>query len=425
VTTSRGAAGRTAFAVAAAAAAMVATLPGRTHGLGVVTEPLIADLGIDRAAFAAANFWATLLGAAFCLPVGFLIDRLGVRAVLAGVLFSLGAVVVGMNFLPPGGDTLALPVPEVIAGRGVEWLAAPLLLAAAVLLTRGFGQSALSVVSLTLVGKAAGRRPGLVMGAYSVLVSVGFTAAFAAIREIDKGGIGWRDLWAGIGWAVLAVGVLAAFLVREPPAETGEAPDEPVAGASLVEALGTRAFWVFALGTSFYGMVSAGLSLFNQKVLEERGFDRSVFLTLTTVGIPVGLTANLISGWLACRVRLGFVLAAGLGIQAAALFTYPFVATMAEAYAYTFALAAAGGVITVTFFTVWRQAYGTRHLGAIQGAAQLLTVVTSAAGPVLFEAGRRASGAYAPLMQMLAGVAAAFALAALLTRLPSTSERSA
>jgi hypothetical protein len=170
-------------------------------------------------------------------------------------------------------------------------------------------------------------------------------------------------------------------------------------------------------------MVSAGLSLFNQKVLEERGFDRGVFLTLTVVGIPVGLAANLTAGVLAARVRLGFVLAAGLGIQAAALFAYPFVATMAEAYAYACALAAAGGIITVTFFTVWRQAYGTRHLGTIQGAAQLLTVVASAAGPVLFEAGRRASGAYAPLMQGLAGLAAAFALAALLTRLPSTPER--
>ena len=48
--------------------AMVATLPGRTHGLGLITEPLLADLGLDRVPFAALNFWATLLGAAFCLP---------------------------------------------------------------------------------------------------------------------------------------------------------------------------------------------------------------------------------------------------------------------------------------------------------------------------------------------------------------------
>ena len=66
-----------------AAAAMVATLPGRTHGLGLVTEPLLADLGLDRVPFAALNLWATLLGAAFCLPVGWL-HRPARRAARAG-----------------------------------------------------------------------------------------------------------------------------------------------------------------------------------------------------------------------------------------------------------------------------------------------------------------------------------------------------
>src|SRR5438445_4801128 len=87
----------TVSAVGVAAAAMVATLPGRTHGLGLVTEPLLADLGLDRVHYAAINLWATLLGAAFCLPCGWLIDRLGVRLVLTGVLVSLGGVVVLMS----------------------------------------------------------------------------------------------------------------------------------------------------------------------------------------------------------------------------------------------------------------------------------------------------------------------------------------
>ena len=34
--------------LAIAAVAMVGTLPGRTQGLGLVTEPLIADFRIDR-----------------------------------------------------------------------------------------------------------------------------------------------------------------------------------------------------------------------------------------------------------------------------------------------------------------------------------------------------------------------------------------
>jgi len=38
-----------------AALAMVGTLPGRTQGLGLVTEPLLRELRIDRVRFAEIN----------------------------------------------------------------------------------------------------------------------------------------------------------------------------------------------------------------------------------------------------------------------------------------------------------------------------------------------------------------------------------
>src|ERR671910_1616730 len=76
-----------------AAFAMVGTLPGRTQGLGLITEPLLADLQINRVAFAQINLWATLIGALFCLGVGRLIDRFGSRIVLTIVTLALATVV--------------------------------------------------------------------------------------------------------------------------------------------------------------------------------------------------------------------------------------------------------------------------------------------------------------------------------------------
>ena len=55
--------------VVVASLAMTATLPGRTHGLGLVTEALLRDLGIDRVLFAQINLVGSLVGAAFCLPI--------------------------------------------------------------------------------------------------------------------------------------------------------------------------------------------------------------------------------------------------------------------------------------------------------------------------------------------------------------------
>src|SRR5262245_60319068 len=80
-----------------AALAMVGTLPGRTQGLGLITEPLLADLRIDRVSYAAINLWATLIGSLFCLPCGRLVDRFGSRLVLTVVLAALAATVLGMS----------------------------------------------------------------------------------------------------------------------------------------------------------------------------------------------------------------------------------------------------------------------------------------------------------------------------------------
>ena len=78
---------------------MVGTLPGRTQGLGLITEPLLKDLQIDRVLFAHINLWATLIGALFCVGVGRLIDRFGSRSVLTAVSIMLGAVVLLMSSL--------------------------------------------------------------------------------------------------------------------------------------------------------------------------------------------------------------------------------------------------------------------------------------------------------------------------------------
>src|SRR5262249_6062807 len=72
--------------VVLAAVARTAPLPGRTHGLGLITKPLTEEkgLGVDEEKFSDLNFAAVLLGSALCLPVGRLIDRLGSRVVLTG-----------------------------------------------------------------------------------------------------------------------------------------------------------------------------------------------------------------------------------------------------------------------------------------------------------------------------------------------------
>src|SRR3954465_9191185 len=85
--------------VLVAALAMLATLPGRTHGLGMITERLLADssLQLDRQTFGYVNLWATLIGALFCLPCGWLVDKAGLRSSVTFVVGALALVVLAMT----------------------------------------------------------------------------------------------------------------------------------------------------------------------------------------------------------------------------------------------------------------------------------------------------------------------------------------
>jgi MFS family permease len=131
--------------VLVAALAMVATLPGRTQGLGLITESLLKEFRMEQATYAQINLWATLLGSLACVGFGRLIDRLGNRVMMAFTILLLGTVVVGMS------QVTAL------------WA-----LAVAVTLTRALGQSALSISSLSVAPQWFGHRLPVAMAVYSV-----------------------------------------------------------------------------------------------------------------------------------------------------------------------------------------------------------------------------------------------------------------
>lgn len=386
--------------VVLAALAMVATFPGRTFGLGMVTERLLADssLHLDRLVFGYINFWATLVGALFCIPVGWMLDRCGLRLTSTLVIGLFGIVVIAMT-------------------NAVGAIQFAVLIA----LTRGLGQSALSVVSISMTGKWFREKLPLATGVYSALVSIGFASAFVWGKnhmEMD-----WRTQWWGLGALLLFVLTpVFALLVRSSPAvERVAAPVDETAELTdftLSEALGTPAFWMFGIATSFYGLVSSGTSLFNESLLLERGFPKGAFYDLGTMTTAIGLMSNLLTGWAATRIRITFVAACAMSLLAVALLSLPFISTYPALVAYAVAMGCAGGMITVLFFTIWARLYGRAELGRIQGVAQMLTVFASALGPVVLAEVKTRTASYLPAIVSLGGMAAILAVAIAIVPIP-------
>lgn len=386
-----------------AAAAMVGTLPGRTQGLGLVTEPLLADLNISRVDYAQLNLWATLIGAVFAIGIGRFIDRLGARLVLTAVAAGLGLVVIGMS--------------------GVHDIWA---LAVAVTLTRGFGQSALSVISLAMVGQWFVRRIDMAMAIYSIVMSIGFMIAFPVVGSMVQS-IGWRAAWWSIGVALIfALAPLAWLVVRRSPEAVGLSPDggggKPAgvtaidtSGFTLQEALSTPAFWTFSIGAALYGLVASGIGLFNESILAERGFSADIYYRTLVVTALTALAGNFGGGWLATKLQLSTLLSVSLFVLALGLAALPHVTTIVQVMIWATAMGLGGGLVMVLFFSVWPRVYGRKQLGRIQGAAQAMTVLASAVGPLMLAWCVELTGSYAGMFNVLAAIIAVNACAALIT----------
>jgi cyanate permease len=402
--------------VAVASLAMVGTLPGRTQGLGLITEPLLTDLGMGRVAYAQVNLVATLVGALFAFGIGSWIDRRGSRIVLTTIALALGVVVIVMSRV-----------------------SGPLALLIALTLTRGLGQTALSIVSLAMVGKWFQKRLTWAMSVYTVTMSVGFMLAFPTVGALVLTS-GWRVAWSAIGVFLLVVlAPLAWFYTRSTPDEIGEEIDGGPPDADLVtkwttmagqhvvqgrpsatfaEALRSPAFWVFATASSIYGLVASGIGLFNEAILAERGFAPDVYHTALAVTAITGLAGNFMAGAWAERGSLRTVLVAAMLTLGAGLASLPHVTTNTHVMMQAVTMGVAGGFVMVVFFSFWGRAYGDVHLGRIQGAAQVMTVLFSAMGPLVFAWCVDATGSFALTFYALAVCVAVLGAAASMVPVP-------
>jgi predicted MFS family arabinose efflux permease len=209
---------------------------------------------------------------------------------------------------------------------------------------------------------------------------------------------------------LILVAIVSAFLLRSRPSPldpemTAAREDATTAPAfTLAQALATPAFWVYGVTSALYLLVASGTSLFTELMLRERGLGTDTFRIALATTALVGILANFVGGFLGARWSLPRLLAVSTLLLAPCLVAFPLLRTPLHAVVWAAGMGAAGGIVTVVFFAIWGQLFGATHLGKIQGVAQAITVVASAAGPVIFAASAERSGSYTPAFLALTPV---------------------
>ena len=106
-------------------------------------------------------------------------------------------------------------------------------------------------------------------------------------------------------------------------------------------------------------MAFSAVSLFNESLLIEQGFDPHAGMELLGHRRRVpGVLCNLLGGWLGMKMSPGKLLGATLLLLSASLALFPAIHSQAALVVYAIAIGGTGGVVTVVFFSVWAQLFG-------------------------------------------------------------------
>lgn len=403
-------------------AVMIASSPGQTFCVTYFTEHIAADLGLSQTRLSTVYMVATLL-AALPLPYfGALADRIGLRRAtgLVGVSFGVACVLMSQ-----------------VAGI------ASLLLA--FLALRALGPGALVLLSNNTLAAWFHRRLSTASGTNSFVMSLAMCGVpWTALALIDA--YGWRIAYVVLGLIVwMLVLPLVALVFRNRPDDVGQALDGeslaqaeasvatpdlsmPTAeeprrvslndqGLTLTQARRQRSFWILLLGTSTWTMVGTGIVFAIVPLFKEQGLTATHAATAFTLQTIAQALAQLGSGALLRAVAIRHALSATLCAMAAsaAMLAVGWNAVMLPAF---MAYGAAQGVMTVIAGTAWAEYFGRKHLGKIRGASMTAAVGGSSLGPVILGVSFDYAGGFTAGLWILAGAAAAIAVAAPLATPP-------
>jgi len=333
---------------------------GAMFSLAVFLQPITQTTGWSHAEVSAAMTIGFLAMGAAGFGWGALSDRIGPRPVALA-----GAVLVGLGLF--------------LASRAQS--AFQFQLAFGLLVGIGVG-SFFSPMIAAVMGWMTSHR-GLAVSLVSVGVGVApmTMSPFAAwlITQMD-----WRGAQLVIAALVWATLVPAALFVRRPPAApTGEPGAAAGAPLKLRDAFVSMPFIVLAFTFFACCAAHAGPIFHTVTYAMTCGLAPLAAVTLYSVEGFAGLGGRLVLGVLADRLGVKRVLIAGLLIQAFAAGAFVFASRLGEFYVVAATFGFAYGGVMPLYAVLAREYFGQRILGAVFGAAAMVSSLGMAAGPLV------------------------------------------
>ncbi|HAL47795.1 MAG: MFS transporter [SAR202 cluster bacterium] len=402
--------------LAVATVANFASAPGQTYTFSVFLEHFRDDLGLPSTLISTLYLIGTVTASVMIVGIGRILDLLGGRVmlVLSGVLIGVGALWMSQ-----------------VSG------AVELLIGFAMM--RTLGQGSLSLIPTTLVSIWFVRNRARALA----IVGLGGAVAGGAFPIMSSWLItvfDWRGAWVAI--AIIVWGVLllpAGFLVRRSPESVGLTPDGADSRAqrasdgrspteefafTVREAVRTRSLWLLMFAATAQSMVATGLMFHQISLFGARGLSSATAAGVFGVIAPAMIAGQFLSGFLAERYPLRYMVAAAqLFLTATVLFIF-LVSDPWHVFLYGAILGVTTGFLMNSLMAIWPQYYGREHLGSIRGVTQFASMAASAAGPLPLAVAFDVTDSYTSGLVVFAVIPLVCGVAALLAVRPTAPVRS-
>jgi len=372
----------------AATLGIVATMPAQGSSVSLFINDFIADFGVSRAAISALFSLATLTAALNLAWYGRMVDRYGSRRATVVFMTLYALTLVGFARI----NSAALLLVGMVA-------------------LRNLGQGAIFLATTSAIAAWFEARRGRVMALAMIAYAV-FQAGFVVVVARLLVRHDWHTIWLGLGVGVgVVVMPVLALLLRDHPEDYGLASD----GAAITQvysaddftlrqAQHTLVFWVFVVGRLVVPLFTSGLVFHQVSIFAAGGYSATTAAASFSQASLLGVGFSLLFGYLLDRVHPGRVLLLHqlglLGALGAALMMGN--NWLLGVYIVAFSVVNGGGAIIDG--AAWTTLFGRRHQGEIRGFVRMVTVIGTAAGPLLYGISHDVLGSYTPVMLVGLGI---------------------
>jgi MFS family permease len=365
-------------ALASGAGVLVGFASLLVYTFGIFLKPVTEEFGWSRQAASLAFSIAALMIAACSPLLGHLLDRVGARRVILPCVTVFGCAFASLALLTPHlWHLYAIFAILGAVGNGTAMLA-------------------YSRAVSTWFERRRGMALALMMTGGAVGAIVLPPLAQALIQ-----GLGWRGAFAALGALVMALALpVVVPLVRDKPGFHRDLGGD-AGGASVRQALLSRAFWILVLVLFLCSIGQNGMITHLSALLTDRGVSSHDAAIAVSLMGAASLLGRLVTGWLLDRFfapRLAFCL---IALSAVGIFI------LSDAHSLAMGSLAAiligtgmGGEADITPYILTRY-FGLRSFSMLYGLTWTAYAVAGAIGPVLMGRAFDTTASYQALAQKL------------------------